>query len=128
MVDDGLRSYDLSIVPRNQILLRNARGQTARQIGISLGGAGRRCVMWCRHLTPARQLALIHARVVPTRSDAPSMPLVAGCEQLRDLLQHSPRDLGQSISNVTMALFAGASARSGHAATPSITICHETIH
>jgi transposase len=121
-VEAGLRSPDASVLRRCQIVLASVRGETAVQIGASLGCSDQ----WVRDVVHA-----FNADGLPSlepRSRRPHTSHVAfdaaGCERLRDLLHHSPRDFGQPTSVWTLALVAEVCAAEGITAE---RVSHETI-
>jgi transposase len=103
-LEAGLRSSDLFVLRRCQILLASARGQRARQIAEALG---------CDDQTVRNVIADFHARgldCLRRRSRRPHRIhalLDAGTrEKLRDLLYQSPRAFGQPTSVWTLSLLA----------------------
>jgi transposase len=102
---EGLRSSNVFVLRRCQILLASARGQTARVIGETLG-CDDQTVRNVLHTFNAQGLAAL-AR----RSSAPQRTPHAAFdpprrEQLRALLHQSPRTFGYPTSLWTLALAA----------------------
>lgn len=121
-IEDGLRSPDASVLRRCQILLASARGQTARQIAEGLGCSDQ----WVRDVLHAFNTDGL-ASLAPG-SRRPHTIQVAfdadGCEQLRELLHHSPRDFGKPTSVWTLQLVAAVCAEQDITAE---RVSHETI-
>lgn len=122
VIEDGLRSPDASVLRRCQILLASARGDTARQMGDSLGCSDE----WVRQVIHA-----FHADGLVSlapRSRRPHTIRVAfdaaGCEALRDVLHRSPRAFGKPTSVWTLSLLAEVCAAEGLTAA---RVSHETI-
>jgi transposase len=121
-VEAGLRSSDASVLRRCQIVLASARGQTAAQIGASLGCSDQ----WVRDVVHAFNADGLGS--LDRRSTRPHTVHVAfdaaGCERLRELLHRSPRAFGQPTSIWTLALVAEVCAAEGITAE---RVSHETI-
>jgi transposase len=121
-VEAGLRSPDASVLRRCQIVLASVRGETARQIGDTLGCSDQ----WVHdvvHAFNTNGLVSLHRRsrrphTIHVAFDA------AGCERLRDLVNRSPRDFGKPTSVWTLELVAEACAEEG---ITSERFSHETI-
>jgi transposase len=122
VLEQGLRSSDASMLRRCQIVLASARGQTAPQIGASLGCSDE----WARQVIRAFDAKGL-ASLVP-RSRRPHTIHVAidaaGGESLRELLRRSPRDFGHPTSVWTLSLLAEVAADEG--ITDGV-VSHETI-
>jgi len=105
MLQEGLRSSDVFVLRRCQILLASARGQHARLIAETLG---------CNDQTVRNAIQAFNARglaAVQRRSSAPhqtphAIVTSARREQLRALLHQSPRTFGQPTSVWTLKLAA----------------------
>lgn len=121
-VEAGLRSPDASVLRRCQIVLASARGQTARQIAASLGCSDQ----WVRDVVHAFNAS--GPTSLQRRSRRPHIVRVAfdvaGCERLRELLHHSPREFGKPTSVWTLTLLAEVAAEEG---LTSERVSHETI-
>jgi transposase len=122
VLEQGLRSSDASMLRRCQIVLASARGQTAPQIGASLGCSAE----WARQVVHAFDAEGL-ASLAP-RSRRPHTIQVAfdadGCEALRELVHRSPRDFGKPTSIWTLHLLAEVACEQG--LTEGV-VSHETI-
>lgn len=122
IIEDGLRSPVAAVLRRCQIILANADGATAQQIGARLGCSDQ----WVRIVVHAFNTYGL-ASLAP-RSRRPHTIRVAidaaGCETLRELLHRSPRELGKPTSVWTLALLAEVAAEQEISAWH---VSHETI-
>jgi transposase len=110
-LEAGLRSSDAFVLRRCQILLASSRGERAPQIARSLG-CGSQTVRDAIHDFNQRGLdALVPGSSRPKRTRAAFEEEEA--EALREMLRHSPRELGKESSLWTLEYAAEVSFERG---------------
>ena len=110
-LERGLRSKDVFVLRRCQMLLASARGERAPQIAQELG-CDDQTVLDALHGFNERGLeALQHGSPVPRTTYPTFTPEAA--ERLRALLHHSPRTFGLDTSLWTLDLAAQVSFQQG---------------
>lgn len=115
-LEAGLRSSDAFVLRRGQVLLASARGETARQIGRTLGCSDQAVRTAIRAFTRDGVAALTRRSSRPQTIHAAFD--AAGAERLRELLHRSPRAFGKPTSVWTLPLAAEVSAAEGLTAGP----------
>jgi transposase len=111
IVTAGLRASDAFTLRRCQILLASARGERSRQIAEAVGCSDQAVRNAIRAFDAHGTAALTRRSSRPTTTH-PAFD-AAGAERLRELLHHSPRDVGQTTSVWTLALAAEVSFAEG---------------
>jgi len=118
----GLRSHDLFVVRRSQILLASARQEHPPAIALQVG---------CHVQTVRNVIHAFNRTGLASLAQGSSRPRTihaafdaSTAEQLRELLHRSPRDFGQPTSVWTLALAAEVSFTEGLTAT---RVSDETI-
>src|SRR5688572_26413445 len=110
-LEAGLRSKDAFVLRRSQILLASARGEHPPKIARSLG-CGSQTVRNAIHDLNERGLD-----AVEPGSSRPKRTRAAfdeeSAEQLREMLHHSPRELGYDTSHWTLGMAAEVSFEEG---------------
>jgi transposase len=119
----GLRSTDAFTVRRCQILLASARGERPRRIA-AVVGCSDQAVRDAIRAFAADGTAALTRRSSRPHTTRPAFD-AAGAERLRELLHHSPRDVGQETSVWTLALAAEVSFAEGLTAE---RVSGETVH
>lgn len=110
-VTAGLRSADAFTLRRCQIVRASARGEPQRQIGRAVGCSAQ-AVRDAIHAFDARGTAALTRQSSRPITTHPAFD-AASAERLRELLHHSPRDLGKATSVWTLALAAEVSWETG---------------
>ena len=118
----GLRSPDAFTLPRCQILLASARGETARRIADQLGCSDQAVRDAIQAFNRDGLAALARRSSRPKTIHAAFE--AAAAERLRELLHRSPREFGKDTSLWTLSLAAEVSCAEGLTAGP---ITGETV-
>ena len=100
----GLRSPQAFTLRRSQTLLLSAEGKTPRQIARQLGCSDQTVRTGIRAFAAAA-LACLEQKSSRLKTAKPELD-EAKCEQLRDLLHHSPRQCGKARSTWTLQMVA----------------------
>ncbi len=121
-LENGLRSSDVFVLRRCQILLASARGQNAREIAGNFG---------CSDQTVRNAIRVFNQNSVESLKKGSSVPHTIhaafdtqGAERLRALLHQSPRSFGKPTSVWTLELAAEVSFEKGLTST---RVSDETI-